>query len=90
MPAFYQGLSEQGYVGKQNFEIVFERSDFQFDRLPALASDLVRRQATVIVATTTFAAQAVKQATNAIPIVFTVGTDPVQTGLVASSQSPGR
>jgi putative tryptophan/tyrosine transport system substrate-binding protein len=89
MPAFHQGLGEQSYVEGRNIEIVYERADFQYDRLPALASELVRRQVAVIVAATTSAAHAAKTVTDSIPIVFAVGADPVALGLVASLNRPG-
>ncbi len=89
MPAFHQGLNEQGYIAARNIEIVYDRAGFRHDRLPALASDLVRRQVAVIVATTTSAAIAAKMATNTLPIAFAMGDDPVRVGLVASLNRPG-
>jgi putative ABC transport system substrate-binding protein len=88
LQAFHQGLSATGYDDGRN--VTIENSwDGQYDRLPARAAELARRRVNVIVATSTPAALAAKAATSSVPIVFNVGVDPVQAGLVASLGHPG-
>jgi putative ABC transport system substrate-binding protein len=89
LTAFFRGLSDMEFIEGQNVNVDYRWAETQYERLPSLANELVRRQVDVIVAIPTPAALAAKAATTAIPIVFLTAGDPIKMGFVASLNRPG-
>ena len=86
---FADGLKESGYIAGQNVAIEHRFAEGKFDRFPGFISDFVQRNVSVIVTTNTTGIAAAKNATSTIPIVFSVGEDPVKLGFVSSLNRPG-
>jgi putative tryptophan/tyrosine transport system substrate-binding protein len=90
LASFRQGLADLGFIEGQNVAVIYRYADGQYDRLPALAADLVSQQVDVITTEPSSpAALAAKRATSTIPIVFHLGTDPIGLGLISSYNRPG-
>jgi ABC-type uncharacterized transport system substrate-binding protein len=87
--AFQRGLKEVGYIDGENVTVLFRWAEGQYNRLPAMAEELIARRASVILALAPPAALVAKAATNTVPIVFVMGADPVELGLVLSLNKPG-
>lgn len=89
IPAFRRGLSQAGFVENQNVAVDYRWADYRLDRLNAIAGDMVRRKVAIVFALGTPAALAAKAATSSIPVVFSIASNPITSGLVASLDRPG-
>ena len=89
LTAFSLGLKESGFAPKQNVAVEYRSAEEQYERLPELAADLINRKVTVLACAGIPATLAAKKATASIPIVFSIGSDPTQIGLVESLNRPG-
>jgi putative ABC transport system substrate-binding protein len=89
MPAFRRGLAETGFVDGKNVTLEYRSANYQVDRLPALAAELVRRWVAVLHTTALAPTLAAMAATQTIPISFVMGADPVEFGIVMSLSHPG-
>ena len=87
--AYRQGLTDAGFLADRGFEIEFRWAEGHYDRLPALAGELISRGVALLFASTLPSCLAAKRATSTIPIVFVMGADPVKLGVVASLNRPG-
>jgi putative tryptophan/tyrosine transport system substrate-binding protein len=87
--AFHRGLSENGFVEGRNLSVEYRWTEDRYDRLPALADDLVGRQVAAILTYSTPAALAAATASRSIPIIFSIGSDPIEAGLVPNLNQPG-
>ena len=88
LAGFEDGLKEAGYIDRQNVSVEYRFAEGQFDRFPAFISEFIRRNASVIVTTSNAGALAAKKATSTIPVVFSIGDDPVKLGIVPSLNRP--